>query len=62
MINEQTGKPVGFIHPKLYSAKSAYQYRDIVLGDNKTVTGAKGYVATPGWDACTGWGVLFALS
>lgn len=61
-INEQKGKPVGFIHPKLYSAKSAYQYRDIVLGDNKTVAGAKGYVATPGWDACTGWGVLFALS
>lgn len=59
-INEQKGKPVGFIHPRLYSG-SAYKYRDIVQGDNKTTEGAKGYIATPGWDACTGWGVLYAL-
>ncbi|MGH7239189.1 MAG: S53 family peptidase, partial [Candidatus Saccharimonadales bacterium] len=56
-INQQQGKPVGFIHHDLYNGK--YKCRDITEGDNKTVRGNKGYAAAKGWDACTGWGVLY---
>jgi kumamolisin len=58
-INEQTGKPAGYIHPQIYANPSLC--RDITSGDNKTTTDASGYPAGPGWDACTGWGVLFKL-
>jgi kumamolisin len=47
LINEKTGRPAGFVNPKLYAAG---QLRDIVDGDN----GA--YRAGAGWDACTGLG------
>ena len=55
LINQKKGANVGFIHPKLYANPTAC--RDIILGDNKTVTGNKGYAAKAGWDACTGNGV-----
>ncbi len=43
--------PVGFVQPLLYSStiRSA-AFHDITAGDN----GA--FAASPGWDACTGWG------
>ncbi len=49
LINQQLGKPVGFLNTTLY-AKGAGGLRDITAGTN----GA--YQAGPGWDACTGLG------
>ncbi len=55
-INQQKGKPVGFIHPVLYANPAVC--RDITQGNNITVTkGKKGYTAGPGYDACSGLGV-----
>jgi kumamolisin len=51
LINQQLGKPVGFINPTLYQQiNQAQVFNDIVAGNNN------GYSAGPGWDACTGWG------
>lgn len=51
LINQQLGKPAGFLNPSIYaSAPTANEFNDIVSGNN----GA--YSASPGWDACTGWG------
>ena len=51
LINQQLGKPVGFINPALYQQINQSQvFNDIVSGSNN------GYAAGPGWDACTGWG------
>src|SRR5208337_5270880 len=47
-INQQIGKPVGFVNPTLYASPSAFH--DITSGNN----GA--FSAGPGWDACTGLG------
>lgn len=55
LINQQRGKPVGFIHPLIYAHPAVF--RDITQGNNTTVPGNKGYVAAAGWDACTGLGV-----
>jgi kumamolisin len=49
LLNEQLGKPVGFLNTTLY-AKGASGLHDITTGNN----GA--YQAGPGWDACTGLG------
>lgn len=49
LINQQSGKPAGFLHPSLY-ASGAKTLRDVTSGNN----GA--YQAGPGWDACTGLG------
>lgn len=63
LINEQLGKPVGYVNPALYAkAGSGKLFHDIISGNN----GA--YSAGPGWDACTGLGspdgqaILTALS
>lgn len=48
LINQQRGKPAGFVNPALYAAPSAFH--DITSGNN----GA--FKAGPGWDACTGLG------
>ena len=58
LINQQKGKSVGFIHPQLYKNPLC---RDITKGNNITTATNKGYSAGPGWDACTGWGVMFRL-
>lgn len=55
LANEKLGKKVGYLHPKLYTAAKKY-FKDITTGNNKS-EGLKGYVASPGWDACTGLGV-----
>lgn len=59
-INQQKGKPAGFLHPMLYNGR--YLYRDILQGNNKTTTGGLGFDAAPGWDACTGLGVLYGMN
>lgn len=60
LLNEQSGNAAGFINPVIY-AKPAL-CRDITSGDNKTTSGNTGYTAGPGWDACTGLGVLSKLN
>jgi kumamolisin len=50
LLNKALGRPVGYLHPQLYSATVAATFRDITSGSN----GA--YSAGPGWDACTGLG------
>ncbi|HUZ58606.1 MAG TPA: S53 family peptidase [Hanamia sp.] len=57
LFNEQYKKPSGFIHPQLYADPGLC--RDITEGNNKTTSADTGYTAGPGWDACSGWGVLF---
>jgi kumamolisin len=53
LINQKLGSPVGFMNSLLYSQGLAGKgFTDIVKGDN----GSGGYVAGPGWDACTGLG------
>jgi kumamolisin len=49
ILNQQLGKPVGFLNTALYS-KGASGLRDIISGTN----GA--FSAGAGWDACTGLG------
>lgn len=51
-INEQTGLNQGFITNKLYAHPGAFY--DITVGDNNE--NGVGYMATTGWDACTGLG------
>jgi len=50
LINQQLGKPVGFLNTALYTAAAEKTLHDITSGNN----GA--YTAGPGWDACTGLG------
>jgi len=52
LINGADGKPVGQPHATLYANASAF--RDITGGDNRV--DSLGYVAGPGWDACSGLG------
>ena len=49
-INESLGKNVGYINPTLYASKAKATFHDITSGSND------GYLAAPGWDACTGLG------
>ncbi|MBS1600722.1 MAG: S8/S53 family peptidase [Bacteroidetes bacterium] len=55
LSNQKLKRPVGFINPKLYAAKSNV-FKDITQGNNTTAK-AGGYTAKKGWDACTGLGV-----
>ncbi len=55
LLNQQLGKPVGFLNPTLY--QQAAIARDITSGNN-AFNGAPGYSAGPGWDACSGVGVV----
>lgn len=49
VINQQLGKPVGFVNPALYRIGTPV-FQDIATGNNG------GYQATINWDACTGLG------
>jgi kumamolisin len=51
LLNQQLGKPVGFLNPMLYGSLSGQgAVNDIVSGSNGD------FSAGTGWDACTGWG------
>ncbi len=50
LINQQSGKPAGFLNTALYGAAARKAFHDITSGNN----GA--YAAGSGWDACTGLG------
>jgi kumamolisin len=59
LLNEQNKTPSGFIYPTIYANPGLC--RDITSGDNKTTSAGTGYTAGPGWDACSGLGVLSKL-
>jgi kumamolisin len=50
LINQQLGKPVGFVHPALYKNIGGPAFQEVTQGNN----GA--YDAAPRWNACTGLG------
>jgi kumamolisin len=50
VANQQNGKSAGFIQPAIYAAQGNAAFRDIVQGNNGS------FVASTGWDACTGLG------
>ncbi len=54
LVNQQAGKPVGFINPALYAAKEQ-GFHDITSGNNDD-SNLGYYKAQAGWDACTGLG------
>jgi len=57
IMNARLGQSVGYINPTLYSSGPAV-CRDIADGATNATDGAPGYIAGPGWDPCTGWGVI----
>lgn len=65
LANQIHGKPLGMIHPALYSLQGQ-DFHDITEGSN-SFYGVQGYEAMPGYDLATGWGtpnavnLLFAL-
>ncbi|HXJ94855.1 MAG TPA: S53 family peptidase [Terriglobia bacterium] len=55
-INQQLGKPVGFLNPILYALPNPSQTLNDITSGTNSIGGVKGYSARQGWDACTGWG------
>ena len=55
-LNELVGHNLGFINPLLY--RNPNLFREIVKGNNITAKPQMGYTAGPGWNACTGLGVI----
>jgi kumamolisin len=56
-VNQQLGKPVGFINPLLYGGiGNQGVFHDITTGNNDPTGKIGGYAARAGWDPCTGWG------
>jgi kumamolisin len=53
-LNSMTNTRIGFVNSTWYAAKST-AFNDITVGDNHGPN-TVGYVATAGWDACTGIG------
>jgi Pro-kumamolisin, activation domain len=55
------GQPIGFLNPTLYALGESV-FRDITSGNNLWGSPENAathyYTAGPGWDACTGWGVI----
>lgn len=54
LINQQLGKPVGFLNPRLYALGSG-AFHDITSGNNDD-SKLGYYKAQAGWDPCTGLG------
>ena len=54
LLNQQLGKPVGFLNPKLY-ASAQPAFHDITAGTNDD-SNLGYYQAGTGWDPCTGLG------
>src|SRR3954453_7938451 len=54
LINQQLGKPVGFLNPKLYTLGPG-SFHDITTGNNDD-SNLGYYKAQTGWDPCTGLG------
>jgi hypothetical protein len=60
-LNAKLGQPIGFLNPTLYALAESV-FRDITLGNNMwgdpSNAATHAYSAGPGWDACSGWGVI----
>ena len=60
LINQQLGRRVGFINPKIYALPAgAPAFQDITQGNNRVSSSQYsnvGYDAATGWDPCTGLG------
>jgi kumamolisin len=54
LLNAERGHPVGFINDRLYQAPDLL--KPILSGDNIDSESGLGYMAGPGWNACTGLG------
>ena len=50
LINQQMGKPVGFVQPALYQMMGTSAFHEVTSGNNN------GYQAGPNWNPCTGLG------
>ena len=50
LINQQLGKPVGFVQPALYGMIGTTAFHEVTKGNNN------GYQAGPNWNPCTGLG------
>lgn len=50
LLNQQLGKPVGFLQPALYQQMATPSFHQITSGNNN------GYQAGPNWNPCTGLG------
>ncbi|PGS04377.1 MULTISPECIES: S53 family peptidase [Bacillus] len=56
-INQQLGHSVGFINPALYKLSTQGGiFHDITIGNNNISNLNGAYMASSGWDACTGLG------
>jgi len=55
VLSQRVGKKVGFFVPLLYGKSKVGATNDILEGNN-TVFAITGFLAKPGWDACTGLG------
>ncbi|MGC9268640.1 S53 family peptidase [Acidiphilium sp.] len=56
LVNEARGTRLGFVNPALYA--HAAGFREITTGNNIPAGTTLGYNAGPGWNACTGLGVM----
>ena len=56
LANEARGARLGLVNPMLYA--HAADFRQITSGNNKPAGSPLGYSAGPGWNACTGLGVM----
>lgn len=54
LMNQSLGRDLGFLNPGLYANPAGF--RQITTGNNKPTGSRIGYVAGPGWNACTGLG------
>jgi kumamolisin len=55
-LNQAKKKNVGFLNPFLYANASKGVVHEVTTGTNAIENTVKGYVAGPGWNACTGLG------
>lgn len=57
LMNQQLGKPVGFLNPVLYHLPAGNKaLHDITKGNNVSGSESGAYKAKKGWDPCTGLG------
>ncbi|WP_414040128.1 S8 family serine peptidase [Acidithiobacillus sp. M4-SHS-6] len=61
LVNQARGTPLGLANPVLY-ATNPQGFREIVVGNNRPADSPLGYDAGPGWNACTGLGVMIGAA
>jgi len=64
LINTELSERVGYLNPTLYTlaSRESNDFRDIADGVSNASGGSPGYTSGPGWDACTGLGVIKGTS